>query len=71
MKKVLKFISSNMEIVQIPNETIKFLYGDADKHAVVFQDTIVYTGSKPQCHRFVHYMEGSSPQEILDRVKLK
>jgi hypothetical protein len=61
----------NMEIVKIPNEKITFKYGTVDKHAVVFQDTIVYTGSKPQCHRFVHYMEGSSPQEILNRVKLK
>ena len=60
-----------MEIIQIPNEKITFKYGTVDKHAVVFQDTIVYTGSKPQCHRFVHYMEGSSPQEILNRVKLK
>jgi len=60
----------NMEIVKIPNETIKFKYGTVDKHAVVFQDTIVYIGSKPQCHRFVHYMDGSSSQEILDRVKL-
>jgi len=60
-----------MEIVQIPNEKITFKYGTVDKHAVVFQDTIVYTGSKPQCHRFVYYMEGSSPQEILNRVKLK
>ena len=60
-----------MEIIQIPNETINFLYGTVDKHAVVFQDTIVYTGSKPQCHRFVHYMDGASSQEILNRVKLK
>jgi hypothetical protein len=60
-----------MEIVQIPNETIRFLYGTVDKHAVIFQDTIVYTGSKSQCHRFVYYMDDASSQEILNRVKLK
>ena len=60
-----------MEIIQIPNETIKFKYDTVDKHAVVFQDTIVYTGSESQCHRFVHYMDGAPSQEILNRVKLK
>lgn len=59
-----------MEIVKIPNEKIKFNYGTVDKHAVVFQDTIVYTGSEPQCNRFMHYMEGAPAQEILDRAKL-
>ena len=59
-----------MEIVKIPNETIKFKYGTVDKHAVVFQDTIVYTGSEPQCNRFKFYMEGSPAQHILDRAKL-
>ena len=58
-----------MEIVKIPNETIKFKYGTVNKHAVVFQDTIVYTGSEPQCKRFVFYMEGSSAKEILERAK--
>ena len=59
-----------MEIVKIPNETIKFKYGTVDKHAVVFQDTIVYTGSEPQCKRFKFYMEGSPAQDILDRAEL-
>ncbi len=59
-----------MEIVKIPNETITFKYGTVDKHAVVFQDTIVYTGSEPQCNRFIHYMEGAPSQDILYRAKL-
>jgi len=29
----------------------------------------VYTGSEPQCNRFVFYMEGSSAKEILERAK--
>ena len=61
--------TSKVEIVQVPNETIKFKYGTVDKHAVVFQDTIVYVGSEPQCNRFVFYMEGSPPEEILERAK--
>ena len=59
-----------MEIVKIPNEMITFKYGTVNKHAVVFQDTIVYTGSEPQCNRFKYYMEGAPAQEILDRAKL-
>ena len=60
-----------MEIVKIPNEKIKFNYGTVDKHAVVFQDTIVCTGSEPQCNRFKFYMEGAPSQDILNRAKLK
>jgi len=59
-----------MVIVKIPNEKITFKYGTVDKHSVVFQDTIVYTGSEPQCNMFKHYMEGAPAQEILDKVKL-
>jgi len=59
-----------MKIVTIPNEKITFKYGTVDKHAVIFQDTIVFVGSKPQCDRFVYYMEGSPAQDILNRVKL-
>lgn len=60
-----------MEIIKIPNETITFKYGTVDKHAVVFQDTIIYTGSEPQCNRFIRYMEKSQAQEILNLAKLK
>ena len=63
-------MSSKMEIVQVPNETIKFKYGTVDKYVVMFQDKVVYVGSKPQCHRFKFYMHDASPQEILDREKL-
>ena len=40
------------------------------KHAVVFQDTIVHTGTLPQCNRFIRYMEGSSDEQILSRKEL-
>ena len=70
MMRMLEFMLSKMEIVQVPNETIKFKYGIVDKYVVMFQDKVVYVGSKPQCHRFKFYMHDASPQEILDRVKL-
>jgi len=59
-----------MEIVQVPNEVIKFKYETVDKYVVIFQDKVVYVGSKPQCYRFKFYMHDAPPQEILDRAKL-
>ena len=40
------------------------------KHAVIFQDTIVHTGTPLQCQRFIRYMEGSSDEMILSRAEL-
>jgi len=40
------------------------------KHAVVFKDTIVHTGTPLQCQRFIRYMEGSSDEMILSRTEL-
>tara|TARA_B100000282_G_C31272054_1_gene282608 strand:+ start:64 stop:249 length:186 start_codon:yes stop_codon:yes gene_type:complete len=59
-----------MVIVEIPKETIQLKYAVVPKHVVIFKDTIVYVGTKPQCHRFVYYMEGASDGEILKRAEL-
>jgi len=59
-----------MNIIKIPNEKIQFKYGIVDKHAVVFENTIVFVGSLPQCERFKFYMEGSPSYEILEKAEL-
>ena len=40
------------------------------KHAVIFKDTIVHTGTPLQCQRFIRYMGGSSDEMILSRAEL-
>ena len=46
-----------MIIVEIPKESIQL------------KDKVVYVGTKPQCHRFVFYMEGTPDEMILKRAK--
>ena len=60
-----------MEVIKLPNQTVKFSYGTVDKYAVIFQDEVVYVGSEPQCRRFVYYMEGAKAEEILSRKQLR
>jgi len=59
-----------MTIVKIPTESIQLKDKVVPKHAVVFKDTVVYVGTKPQCHRFIFYMEGASDEMILSRLDL-
>ena len=59
-----------MTIVKIPTESIQLKDKVVPKHVVIFKDKVVCVGTKPQCHRFVHYMEGASDEMILQRAKL-
>ena len=59
-----------MQVVKIPTESIQLKDKVVPKHVVIFQDTVVYVGTEPQCHRFVHYMEGAPNEFILERAKL-
>ena len=59
-----------MKIVEIPTESIQLKDKVVPKHAVVFKDIVVYVGTKPQCHRFIFYMEGASDKMILKRAEL-
>ena len=59
-----------MKIVKIPTELIQLKDKVVPKHVVIFKDTIVYVGTEPQCHRFIHYMEGASDKMILQRAEL-
>jgi hypothetical protein len=70
MKKVLKFISSKMQIVKIPTESIQLKDKVVPKHVVLFKDKVVHVGTEAQCNRFVYYMEGASDEMILSRTEL-
>lgn len=59
-----------MKIIEIPTESIQLKDKVVPKHVVVFKDTVVFVGTEPQCHRFIHYMEGASDEMILERAKL-
>ena len=59
-----------MKIVKIPTESIQLKDKVVPKHVVIFQDTVVYVGTEPQCHRFVHYMEDAPDEMILSRLDL-
>ena len=59
-----------MDVVKIPTESIQLKDKVVPKHVVIFKDKVVYVGTKPQCHRFVHYMEGASDEMILSRAEL-
>jgi|TARA_B100001093_G_scaffold509729_1_gene574326 hypothetical protein len=59
-----------MKIVKIPTESIQLKDKVVPKHVVIFQDKVVHTGTKAQCHRFVFYMEGASDEMILSRLDL-
>ena len=59
-----------MQVVKIPTESIQLKDRVVPKHVVVFKDTVVFVGTKPQCHRFVFYMEGASDDMILQRAEL-
>jgi hypothetical protein len=58
-----------MIIVEIPKESIQLKDKVVPKHVVIFKDKVVYVGTKPQCHRFVFYMEGTPDEMILERAK--
>lgn len=59
-----------MIIVEIPKESIQLKDKVVPKHVVIFKDKVVYVGTKPQCHRFIYYMEGASDKMILQRAEL-
>ena len=59
-----------MQVVKIPTESIQLKDRVVPKHVVVFKDTVVFVGTEPQCHRFVHYMEDAPDEFILERAKL-
>ena len=59
-----------MTIVKIPTESIQLKDKVVPKHIVIFKDTVVYAGTEPECHRFVHYMEGAPDKFILERANL-
>jgi hypothetical protein len=59
-----------MKVVKIPTESIQLKDKVVPKHVVIFQDEVVHTGTEPQCHRFIYYMEGASDEMILSRLDL-
>ena len=67
---MFKFISSKMEVIKIPTESIQLKDKVVPKHVVLFKDKVVHVGTEAQCNRFVYYMEGASDEMILSRVEL-
>ena len=59
-----------MQVVKIPTESIQLKDKVVPKHVVLFKGKVVHTGTKAQCHRFVHYMEGAPDEFILSRADL-
>jgi len=59
-----------MIIAEVQGKTIKLKDKTVPKCVVLYQDTIVHEGTRPQCARFIHYMKGASDEMILSRAKL-
>ena len=67
---MLKFISSKMDVIKIPTESIQLKDKVVPKHVVLFKDKVVHVGTEAQCNRFVYFMEGASDEMILSRAEL-
>ena len=59
-----------MVIAEVKGKFIQLKDKKVPKCIVLFQNRIVHEGTRPQCQRFIHYMEGASDEMILSRADL-
>lgn len=59
-----------MIIAEVQGKTIKLKDKTVPKCIVLYQNMVVHEGTRPQCERFIYYMEGASDKMILSRAKL-
>lgn len=59
-----------MVIAEVKGKSIKLKDKTVPKCVVLFQNMVVHEGTRPQCERFIYYMEDASDEMILSRADL-
>ena len=59
-----------MIIAEVQDKFIQLKDKKVPKCIVLFQNKVVHEGTRPQCQRFIYYMDGATDEMILSRADL-